>query len=305
MKFIDLATVGDSRPIKYVLGLLLIFFLYFIGSLGIMVDITLNFPQLQLTSLDFQFYETFGYSRFLFWMLVPYVFVFIGLLFYVVQGHKRTLLSAFTRMVSFRWKRFAFSFLLLFILMIGMTFIQIYIDHAMGSRQFTFQLDWGKFLPLFGISLMLLPIQTACEELIFRSYLLQGLKLRLKRTGLSILISSMMFGLMHIGNPEIQKMGYHMLIYYGLSGLFLALITVVDDGLELAIGYHFANNFFAAIFVTSDWQVFRTDALFISHENPGNGWMSLLFLCLLLPSIFWLFKRVFHWPSWKEIWQSM
>jgi membrane protease YdiL (CAAX protease family) len=151
----------------------------------------------------------------------------------------------------------------------------------------------------------MLPIQTACEELLFRSYLLKGLKLRIKRTGTAILLSALMFGIMHIGNPEIQEIGYHMLVYYFLSGLFLALITTVDDGLELAIGYHAANNLIAAIFVTTDWQVFRTDALFLNHQDPGDGWSSLIFLLILFPSLFLLLKRIYRWPSWKEIMQSM
>jgi membrane protease YdiL (CAAX protease family) len=208
-------------------------------------------------------------------------------------------------METFRWKRLFFAFFLMFIVMVGLLSIQIYADSFGHGQAFNFQFNPSKFFPLLLVSLLMLPIQTACEELLFRSYLLKGLKLRIKRTGTSILLSSLMFGLMHIGNPEVQEMGYHMLVYYFLSGLFLALVTTVDDGLELAIGYHTANNLIAAIFVTTDWQVFRTDALFINHQDPGSGWSSLFFLLILLPSLFLLFKRMYRWPSWKEIMRSM
>lgn len=305
MKFIDIAERGNSSPTSYVLGTLLIFVLYFVGSLGILADIHLNFPTLSVESMDAAFYQTMGHTRFLFWVLFPYLLVFIGLLLHIRLVHKRRTLSALTSRDHFRWKRFFFAFMLIIVLMGALLAIQIYADSFGHGQAFVFQFNPAKFFPLLVVSLLMLPIQTACEELLFRSYLLQGLKLRIKRTGTSILLSSLMFGLMHIGNPEIHEMGYHMLIYYFLSGLFLALITTVDDGLELAIGYHFANNLIAAIFVTTDWQVFRTDALYLNHQDPGTGWSSLIFLLILLPSLFLLFKRIYKWPSWKEIMQSM
>jgi membrane protease YdiL (CAAX protease family) len=305
MKFIDLAQKGINRPVTYVMGMLLIFTLYFLGSLGILVDLAVNFPGLAIESLDQEFYQTMGHNRFFFWVLLPFLLVFIGLLVHLKKMHRRPIISAFTSKDQFRWKRFFFAFSIIILVMVTIMGLQIYVDYVQQTKVFTFQFQASKFFPLLALSLVMLLIQTACEELIFRSYLLQGLKLRVQRTGTSILISSLMFGLMHIGNPEIQAIGYHMLAYYILSGLFLALITTVDDGLELSIGFHFANNLTAAIFITTDWQVFRTDALFLSHESPGNGWSSILFMLVLYPSLFVLFKRKYKWPSWKEIMQSM
>ena len=80
MKFIDLAENGNNSPLTYVSGILLIFVLYFLGSLGILVDIHLNFPSLSIESMDAQFYQTMGHTRFLFWVLFPYLLVFIGVL---------------------------------------------------------------------------------------------------------------------------------------------------------------------------------------------------------------------------------
>jgi membrane protease YdiL (CAAX protease family) len=305
MKFIDLAENGNNSPLSYVSGILLIFILYFLGSLGILMDIHFNFPNLAIESMDAEFYETMGHTRFLFWVLFPYLLVFVGVLLHHRWMHQRPILQAFTAMEQFRWKRSFFSFFLIIFLMIGLMSIEIYADSFGHGQTFVFQFNPSKFFPLLLVSLVMLPIQTTCEELLFRSYLLKGLKLRIKRTGTSILLSALMFGLMHIGNPEIQELGYHMLVYYMLSGLFLALITTVDDGLELAIGYHAANNLIAAIFVTTDWQVFRTDALFLNRQDPGTGWSSLIFLLILFPSLFLLFKRIYRWPSWKEIMRSM
>ena len=35
----------------------------------------------------------------------------------------------------------------------------------------------------------------------------------------------------------------------------------MDDGLELAIGFHAANNLIAALLVTADWTVFQTESI--------------------------------------------
>lgn len=39
-------------------------------------------------------------------------------------------------------------------------------------------------------------------------------------------------------------------------------MALMDDGLELSMGYHAINNIFAALILTNEWQAFQTDALF-------------------------------------------
>ena len=70
-----------------------------------------------------------------------------------------------------------------------------------------------------------------------------------------LVMTSLVFGLMHIFNPEVSKMGYIVLVYYIGTGLFLGLMTLMDEGLELALGFHAANNLIGALLVTTDWIV--------------------------------------------------
>ena len=94
---------------------------------------------------------------------------------------------------------------------------------------------------------------------------------RARETRLKIYgITSICFALMHAFNPEVQKLGNTLLIYYFLTGIFLGIITLMDDGLELAIGYHTANNFFTAILISNDWQAFQTDAVFMDYSEPSS-----------------------------------
>ena len=82
----------------------------------------------------------------------------------------------------------------------------------------------------------------------------------------------------------------HVLIYYVVSGVFLGALVLYDNGLELSIGYHAANNIFAALMVSNDWQVFQTNALYINTSPPDLGWMELLISLLFFPILFLIYK---------------
>ncbi|MDC1186818.1 hypothetical protein N8079_03230 [Crocinitomicaceae bacterium] len=69
----------------------------------------------------------------------------------------------------------------------------------------------------------------------------------------------------------------------------------VDNGLELTIGYHFANNIFAAIVLTTNWQAFQTDALFMDTTPPVLGWEIFLSLFLFQPLFFFYFNKKYKW----------
>jgi membrane protease YdiL (CAAX protease family) len=150
---------------------------------------------------------------------------------------------------------------------------------------------------LFLIALLLIPIQTTCEEMLFRGYTMQGFKLRTKNNLIAILVSGIMFGMVHIGNPEIEVIGYHIIFYYIAVGIFLGLISFFDNGMELSIGYHAANNLFAALLITTNWQVFQTDAVFIDNTPPQIGWETTVGILVILPLLFFLFKRKYKWGN--------
>jgi membrane protease YdiL (CAAX protease family) len=92
---------------------------------------------------------------------------------------------------------------------------------------------------------------TSAEELLFRGYLLQALGLRTRRTWLLVGISALVFGAMHMANTEVGAGPALIFTYYVGFGAFLALITLRDNRLELAIGAHAANNLFVALVVNA------------------------------------------------------
>ena len=300
MSFIDKAKDGNNSFSSYLLGIVLIISVYLLGSYFLILDLQWNFG---IESFDGvsqkEIVRILGNNRFLAWLIVPFLFVALFLVIHTKFVHKRTVLSIFSGRENFDWKRVLFSFSLLFSVLSLFLFIQY-----LSSDSLIFQFDLQKFIPLFFIAIFLLPIQTSCEELLFRSYILQGIKMRTKKNSIAVLISGIMFGAIHIGNPEIAKIGYHIIVYYMLVGVFLALISLFDNGIELALGYHAANNVFAALMITNNWQAFQTDAVFMDISDPGMGLDTIFGILFILPLVFFIFYKKYKWHSLKEMWQD-
>jgi len=300
MFFIDKAKEGNNSFSSYILGIVLIISVYLLGSYFLILDLQWNFGIESFDGISQnEIVRILGNNRFLAWLVVPFLFVALFLVIHTKFVHKRTVLSIFSGRENFDWKRVLFSFSLLFFVLSLFLFIQY-----LSSDSLIFQFDIQKFIPLFFIAIFLLPIQTSCEELLFRSYILQGIKMRTKKNSIAVLISGIMFGAIHIGNPEIAKIGYHIIVYYMLVGVFLALISLFDNGIELALGYHAANNVFAALMITNNWQAFQTDAVFMDISDPGKGLDTIIGILFILPLVFFIFYKKYKWQSLKEMWQD-
>jgi len=300
MFFIDKAKEGNNSFSSYILGIVLIISVYLLGSYFLILDLQWNFGIESFDGISQnEIVRILGNNRFLAWLVVPFLFVALFLVIHTKFVHKRTVLSIFSGRENFDWKRVLFSFSLLFFVLSLFLFIQY-----LSSDSLIFQFDIQKFIPLFFIAIFLLPIQTSCEELLFRSYILQGIKMRTKKNSIAVLISGIMFGAIHIGNPEIAKIGYHIIVYYMLVGVFLALISLFDNGIELALGYHAANNVFAALMITNNWQAFQTDAVFMDISDPGMGLDTIIGILFILPLVFFIFYKKYKWHSLKEMWQD-
>jgi membrane protease YdiL (CAAX protease family) len=300
MSFIDKAKDGNNSFSSYLLGIALIISVYLLGSYFLILDLQWNFGIESFDGISQkEIVRILGNNRFLAWLVVPFLFVALFLVIHTKFVHKRTVLSIFSGRENFDWKRVLFSFSLLFLVLSLFLFIQY-----LSSDSLIFQFDLQKFIPLFFIAIFLLPIQTSCEEILFRSYILQGIKMRTKKNSIAVLISGLMFGAIHIGNPEIAKIGYHIIVYYMLVGVFLALISLFDNGIELALGYHAANNVFAALMITNNWQAFQTDAVFMDISDPGMGLDTIIGILFILPLVFFIFYKKYKWHSLKEMWQD-
>jgi membrane protease YdiL (CAAX protease family) len=169
------------------------------------------------------------------------------------------------------------------------------VDYLTNPEAFLFQFDGATFGVLMLVSLVAIPVQTGFEELIFRGFLLQLSQRFFTRIILLCLVNGLFFGAVHLSNPEIDLFGWPAILYYTITGVFLAAITLFDKGLELAWGFHAANNFFGVVFLTNNWQVLQTNALFTDTRAPEIGFELVWTLLVAYPVLFLFFAKRYRW----------
>ena len=163
-----------------------------------------------------------------------------------------------------------------------------------NPENYVLQFDIATFIPLLLIVLLFIPLQTTFEELTFRGYLAQGLAGLTKSRWVAFLIPSTIFGLMHMANPEVAEHGFWIMMpQYIFVGLVWGLISILDDGIELAIGAHAINNVFLALFFTHSASALQTYAVFQVQEiNPIGSLISLIVFSTIFVYILW---RKYKW----------
>ena len=131
---------------------------------------------------------------------------------------------------------------------------------------------------------------------------MQGLGILFKNRWMPLLLTSVGFGLLHGLNPEVDKLGPIMMVFYIGTGLVLGIMTLMDDGLELALGFHAANNMFAALMVTSDWSALQTDALLTLTADPAKISFTEIAAPVLIvyPILLFILSKKYGWTNWKE-----
>jgi hypothetical protein len=105
---------------------------------------------------------------------------------------------------------------------------------------------------------------------------------------------------MHIFNPEVEKLGYGIMVYYIGTGFFLGILALMDEGLELAIGFHAANNLITALLVTANWTAFQTESIYVDISEPELGWDVFIPVLVIYPILLYIFSRKYKWTNWKE-----
>lgn len=232
----------------------------------------------------------------LFLLLLTFVFAFAG--FYVVIRfmHKQTLRSIATSRMQLDWKRVIAAFSLWAIL----TLIITIISYKASDTTLVWNFQPERFLILALIAVALIPLQTSLEEFLFRGYLMQGFAQLYPHRWFPLFWTSLIFGLLHITNPEVDALGYVVLFYYVGTGLFLGIITLMDEGMELALGFHAANNLMAALLITSDSSIFQTYAIFKDTEKPQLSLELFLPLLVLYPLLIFIFSKLYRWTDWKQ-----
>ena len=284
---------------RYLAGFIIIFLASQIGSIPLIIAVGLKIltnggdfeslrdPDVLMTVLDS--------NLTLFLMLLSFAVGLLGIYFVVRFLHKQPFVELTTSRKKTDWGRVFFGFGLIAIVTILLTGY----DYYTNPEHYVVQFKLVPFIILAIIAIIMVPLQTSFEEYLFRGYLMQGIGVLAKNRWFPLIITSVIFGGLHIANPEVDKMGPVILIFYIGTGFFLGIMTLMDEGMELALGFHAGNNLIAALLVTADWTAFKTESILKDIAEPSAGFDVIAPVFIIYPIFLFIMARKYNWTDWK------
>lgn len=295
--FIEQAYKGSTEIWKYILGVITVFIGWqFIGAipLGIAVFIKATGTNTFPTEIK-EMVELLGSNPFLILLIITFLGGLAALFFWTKFIHQLSIKNLTTARAKIDYNRILFGFMIVVII----NLLVFALGYFLAPQDYQWNFNPVNFAILALIAILLLPIQTSFEEYFMRGYMMQGLGVMTKNRWFPLFFTSLFFGLLHIFNPEVEKLGYIVMVYYIGTGFLLGIMTLMDDGMELALGYHAGNNILAALLVTSDWTALQTDSLFLDISDPEVG-LEIIFPVLLYALILFIMSKKYKWTGWNE-----
>jgi uncharacterized protein len=276
---------GNFTSIHFLATILLVIVGYFLGNLPLVI---LFDGSVEPTMPNLVSY--FGSTWFFVLEMLPFIGGLLGFFLGIRFLLKSSLLPWLSSRPSINVKRIFFSFGI-WALLIALPIITEWIFFP---NNLVLNFKFLPFLESFALLAIFLPFQVLFEELLFRSFILQGLIKRTQSAIAGILVSGIMFGMMHIANPEVQQEGWWLLSIYISLGIVLSFIAYADQGIELSYGFHLANNLFTGLLVTSSDQAFQTNAIFKTEhiQMEKISVITLAFSLILFVFVMW---RRYQW----------
>jgi uncharacterized protein len=223
-------------------------------------------------------------------MLFPFLMALLTFILLMKPIHNRKVGTVINGGIPIRWGRLLTSALVWVVI----SSLYLYTSIKNHPSDYVINNTSGSLYVIVLLAILLIPFQAAFEEILFRGYLMQGFALLTKNRWMPILITSLFFGLMHSINPEMKAYGFWtMLPQYVLFGIVFAIPTMLDDGVEIGIGAHAANNIFLSVFLTTKSSALQTPALYMQvtsypwKEFAGQAVNSVLFLVILFIIFRW------------------
>jgi membrane protease YdiL (CAAX protease family) len=283
---------------RYLVGFIIIFLAGQIGSIPLLIAVMVKImaeggnmesvqdPNVMMTVLDS--------NLTLFLMLLSFAIGLLAIYFVVKYLHKQPFVTLTTSRKKTDWGRVFFGFGIITITTLAITAL----DYYSNPQDYVLQFDLVPFLILAVIAIVMIPLQTSFEEYLFRGYLMQGIGVLAKNKWLPLLLTSVIFGGLHLANPEVDKFGNIIMIYYIGTGFFLGIMTLMDEGMELALGFHAGNNLITALLVTADWTVFKTHSILKDISEPSAGFDVIAPVLILYPIFLGIMAWRYKWSDW-------
>lgn len=291
---------GENRWWRYLLIILFVFLATQLGSIpfSIVAAAKAMSNGVDLNSSNLLNFKLLGIDQNLglFLMTLSFVAGLIVLLILIKPLHQRSITDTLTGRKSFDFNRFLFAIFIWG----GLMLVSLYVSYKLNPQDYTFQFDASKFIVLFFVSAIFITMQASFEEIFFRGYLQQGLANLTKTAWFPLLFTSILFGIMHISNPEVKEYGIGiMLPQYILLGLVFGITVIMDEGLEIAIGVHVINNVLTSLLVTHESSVLQTPAIFkVEKVDPVYSLYELIIFSIIFILIM---NKKYKWGSFNKL----
>jgi uncharacterized protein len=290
---------GKNSFWRYLLMIAVVFIVAnTIGALPILAGLlvkSLSDPEIfSLFAANPNDYSVMGFSMnlMLVMMLFPFIAGLAAFVLLVKPLHFRTVKTVINGTSKIRWNRFFISFFI----WTGLSALYFFFYLKLDPQNFSLNNKNISVITLAVISLSLIPFQAAFEEILFRGYLMQGFTALVRNRWFPLIMTSLLFAIMHGLNPEVKEYGFlTMMPQYLLFALIFGIITILDDGVEAAIGAHTANNAFLCIMVTNKSSALQTAALY--EQYTIHPWIEFAGLLVVGFVFVFILKMIFGWKD--------
>lgn len=203
-------------------------------------------------------------------VLYSFIFPLFFLLFFGWLVFGRPFFSIYAPSQKMLWKDFGIG--VLFQWLISATFILLIVI-IMPEKVVSyigFKENLANEIPILLITVVGYLIQTSCEELYFRGYLMQATYRIIPFLPVVIALQGLLFGQLHIGNVKAWGDTFIAGIPYFLHACAFAYAAWRTGSLFFAWGLHFGNNSFLALFVASKGDAVTSIAPFAAEIASVN-----------------------------------
>jgi membrane protease YdiL (CAAX protease family) len=281
---------------RYIVGTLIVVVGVFIGQvpLGVAVFLERRYEIVGMQQDELLKVLDSNYTFFL--MLLTFAIGLAALLYVVKYLHNQPIKSLTTSREKVDWGRIWFGFGLV----AAFTIIVTVVEYVVNPQDFVVNFQPVPFAILFVIAIIMIPLQTSFEEYLFRGYFMQALGTLVKNRWVPFIVTSVCFGGLHFFNPEVTQMGNLIMIYYIGTGFMLGIMTLMDEGMELALGFHAGNNLIGALLITADWTAFQTESILKDVSDPTAGFDVIIPVLVIYPIFLFIMAKKYGWKDWKN-----
>jgi membrane protease YdiL (CAAX protease family) len=181
-----------------------------------------------------------------------------------------------------RWRWLAISFIPAAVVWVVTFAVQLGVGFAFGDELLPFSTDLPTYLLSVLIVVLLVPIQAATEEYIYRGVLLQSVGAWVRFAPVTIVISAVLFGFSH----AYDVWGILSVIAMGIG---FAYVTIRTGGLEAAIALHTVNN--VATFVVTGTGMFGPTGITEDTGGPVSFIAQIVTIVLWVLAVEWFARR--------------